>query len=58
VGLCGLLGITLLAMLDLGDRSSWPDYAILRMAGFTAMLLYGGGWAWLGYRVWRPTTAG
>jgi hypothetical protein len=58
VSLFGLLGITLLTSQDLGDMSSSPDYTLARVAGFTAMLLYGGGWVRLGYRVWRPTAAG
>jgi len=37
---------------------SSPDYALVRMAGFTAILLYGVGWAWLGYRVSRLSTVG
>jgi len=58
VSLFGLLGITPLTSQDLGDMSSSPDYTLARVAGFTAMLLYGGGWVWLGYRLWRPTAAG
>jgi hypothetical protein len=58
VAVFGVLGITLLTDLDLGDWSSSPNYALVRMAGFTAMLLYGGGWVWLGYRLWRPIAAG
>ena len=56
VALFGALGITLLANLELGNPSSSPDYAVVRVAGFVAMLLYGGGWVWLGYRLWRPAT--
>jgi hypothetical protein len=58
VALFGLLGITLLASLELGNPSSLPDYALVRAAGFISMLLYGGGWVWLGYRLWRPSTVG
>ena len=58
VALFGVLGIALLANLELGNPSSSPDYAVVRVAGFVAMLLYGGGWVWLGYRLWRPNTVG
>jgi len=58
VALFGLVGITLLINLELGDWSSLPDYPLVRTAGFTAILLYGVGWAWLGYRLWRPSTVG
>jgi hypothetical protein len=56
VALFGVLGMTLLAKLELSNPSSSPDYAVIRMAGFIAMLLYGGAWVWLGYGVWRPNT--
>ena len=58
VALFGVLGITLLANLELSNPSSSPDYAVIRVAGFIAMLLYGGGWVWLGYGLWRPNTVG
>jgi len=38
-----LVGRTLLTNEDLGDWSSSPDYALVRMAGFTGILLYGVG---------------
>ena len=58
VALFGVLGMTLLANLEIGNQSSSPGYAVVRVAGFIAMLLYGGGWVWLGYRLWRPAAAG
>ena len=56
VALFGLLGIGLLTNVEFGNWNSSPDYAVVRVAGFIAMLLYGGGWVWLGYGLWRPNT--
>jgi len=56
LALFGVLGMTLLANLEIGNASSSTGYAVVRVAGFIAMLPYGGGWVWLGYRLWRPAT--
>jgi hypothetical protein len=58
VGLFGVLGMALLTGPDLADgvlhrALSTAEYPLVRMAGFVAMLLYGGGWIWLGYGLWR-----
>ncbi|TME91084.1 MAG: hypothetical protein E6I52_26895 [Chloroflexi bacterium] len=58
VAFFGVLGMTLLANVEIGNQSSSPGYAVVRVAGFIAILLYGGGWVWLGYRFWRPSTVG
>ena len=53
VGVCGPVGMALLTAPDLADGLSTATYALVRMAGFVAMVLYGDGWIWLGYRLWR-----
>ena len=53
VGLCGPAGMAFLTAPDLADGLSPAEYPLLRMAGFVAMVLYGDGWIWLGYRLWR-----
>lgn len=59
VGIFGIVGMLLLTTTDLAEevlrRSLWTAaYPLVRMAGFVAMLGYGGGWMWLGYSLWRP----
>ena len=53
VGVCGPLGMALLTRPDLTDGPSTAAYAQVRMTGFVAMVLYGGGWVWLGQSLWR-----
>jgi hypothetical protein len=58
VGLCGPVCMALLTSPDLADgllhrALSTAEYALVRMAGFVTMLLYGGGWIWLGESLWR-----
>ena len=53
VALCGPAGMALLTAPDLADQPSTAPYALVRIAGFVAMVLYGGGWVWLGENLWR-----
>jgi hypothetical protein len=53
VGLCGPAGMALLTVADLADQPSMAGYSLVRIAGFVAMVLYGGGWLWLGESLWR-----
>ena len=58
VGLCGPVCMALLTSPDLADgllhrALSTAEYALVRTAGFVTMLLYGGGWIWLGESLWR-----
>lgn len=48
LGVFGAIGMALLAI---------AEHPVLRLAGFFAMLLYGVGWVWLGYRLRRLVTA-
>src|SRR5207302_6844454 len=43
VALFGVLGMALLANVEIGNASSSTGYAVVRVAGFIAMLPYGGG---------------
>ena len=53
VALCGPAGMALLTAPDLADQPSTAPYALVRSTGFVAMVLYGGGWVWLGENLWR-----
>jgi hypothetical protein len=53
VGLCSPAGMALLTVADLADQPSMAGYSLVRIAGFVAMVLYGGGWLWLGESLWR-----